>query len=84
MVYDIPSKKYTHARIKEIRGSLSVNNIYAITLEPMRSLQNGSPFSRRYWCGDIHGDYHQILLWITDECLSLLRYNGHTFIDGQH
>ncbi|KAF0985337.1 LOW QUALITY PROTEIN: hypothetical protein HZS_1635 [Henneguya salminicola] len=26
--------------------------------------------------------YHQMLIWITDECLSLLRYNGPTFIDG--
>ncbi|KAF0991963.1 hypothetical protein HZS_4164 [Henneguya salminicola] len=77
MVYDIPSKKYTYARIKEICGSMSVNNIYAITLELMRSLQNVSPFSQRYCCGDIHGDYHQMRIWITDECLFLLRYNGH-------
>ncbi|KAF0990420.1 hypothetical protein HZS_7384 [Henneguya salminicola] len=48
MVYDIPSKKYINARINEIRGSMPVNNIYAITLEPMRSLQNASPFFRRY------------------------------------
>lgn len=81
-IYDIPSKKFTYSKIKEIRGAMSVNSIQAITATPMRTLENGSPFFRRYWCGDIHGDYHQMLIWITDECLSLLRYNGHTFIDG--
>ncbi|KAF0988434.1 LOW QUALITY PROTEIN: hypothetical protein HZS_8132, partial [Henneguya salminicola] len=82
MAYDIPSKKYTYARIKEIRGLMSGRlTTGALALEPMTSLQNGSPFFRIYWCRDIHGDYHQKLIWIPSECLSLLRYNGHTFID---
>ncbi|KAF0985443.1 hypothetical protein HZS_6593 [Henneguya salminicola] len=30
---------------------------------------------------DIGGEYHQMLIWCTDEELSLMRYNSHTFVD---
>ncbi|KII63466.1 hypothetical protein RF11_02276 [Thelohanellus kitauei] len=48
----------------------------------MRSFDDGRPFMRRYWCGDVHGEYHQILIWIPDDFLCLLKYNGHVFIDA--
>ncbi|KII67378.1 hypothetical protein RF11_05144 [Thelohanellus kitauei] len=51
-------------------------------MPPLRTLTDGSPFLRSSWFGAVRGVYHQMLIWVTDECLSLLRYNGHCFIDG--
>ncbi|KAF0988992.1 hypothetical protein HZS_8111 [Henneguya salminicola] len=34
-----------------------------------------------YWSGDIDGEYHQMLIWCTNEALSLMRSNSHMFVD---
>ncbi|KAF0985615.1 hypothetical protein HZS_6017, partial [Henneguya salminicola] len=39
-------------------------------------------FVRRYWQGDIHGEQHKIIIWGTNETLSLMIYNTYTFIGG--
>ncbi|KAF0985573.1 hypothetical protein HZS_737, partial [Henneguya salminicola] len=39
-------------------------------------------FFRRYWSGDIDGEYHQMLIWCTNEELSSMRHNSHTFVDS--
>ncbi|KAF0990577.1 hypothetical protein HZS_1293 [Henneguya salminicola] len=67
--------------IRENRGSMLVNKIHQDTIHPMRTMSNGKTFFRRYWRVDIHGEYHRFMIWITDEFLTLIRYNGHTFID---
>ena len=80
--YKIPSKNAVYLKIRSIRGSMMAQNIFSATIPPWRNLKNGNPFLRRYWSGDVHGDYHQIFIWVTDACLALMRYNGHTFIDA--
>lgn len=79
--YPIPKKKTVCKIIREQRSSLFSNSIQAAMLPPLRDLPNGQPFFRRFWSGDIDGEYHQIFIWCTNEALSLMRYNSHTFID---
>ncbi|KAF0990724.1 hypothetical protein HZS_4598, partial [Henneguya salminicola] len=47
---------------------------------PLSLLPNNQPFFRRYCVGDIHAVQHKIMIWATNQ--SLLRYNGHTSVDG--
>ncbi|KAF0986161.1 hypothetical protein HZS_5405 [Henneguya salminicola] len=47
---------------------------------PLSLLPNNQPFFRRYWVGDIHGVQHKMMIWVTNPSLSLLRYNGPTFV----
>lgn len=82
VVYKIPSKNEIYSKLREIRGSMLLNSIHACTISPARLLSNGQPFFRRYWSGDVHGEYHQIMIWATNESISLMKYNGHTFVDG--
>lgn len=79
--YPIPKKSAVYSTIREQRSSIFYNSIQAATMPPLRDLPNSQPFFRRYWSGDIDGEYHQMLLWCTNEALSLMRYNSHTFID---
>ncbi|KAF1740592.1 hypothetical protein MXB_4559 [Myxobolus squamalis] len=57
------------------------NSIQAEQLQPLKHLPNGNPFFRRYWSGDFDDEFHQMLLWSTNEALSLMRYNNQKFID---
>ncbi|KAF0987665.1 hypothetical protein HZS_1255 [Henneguya salminicola] len=41
---------------------------------PLSLLSNNQPFFRRYWVGDIHGVQHKMIIWTTNQSLSLLRY----------
>lgn len=79
--YSIPPKKKVFRSIREQRSSIFSNNIQSVTMPPLSDLPNGQPFCRRYWWGDIDGVRHQVLVWCTNEALSLMRYNSHTFID---
>lgn len=79
--YPIPTKKNVYKMVREQRSSIYSNSIQAAMLPPLRDLPNGQPFFRRYWSGDIEGEYHQMFIWCTNEALSLMRYNSHTFID---
>ncbi|KAF0985379.1 hypothetical protein HZS_836, partial [Henneguya salminicola] len=69
--YPIPGKS---------ASSIFSNSTQAATLPPLRYLANSQPFLRRYWSGDIDGEYHQMLIWCTNEALSLMRYNSHMFV----
>ncbi|KAF0991466.1 hypothetical protein HZS_1572 [Henneguya salminicola] len=40
--------------------------------------ENGQPFFKRLWTGDIHKEYHTAMIWATKETLGLLRYNSHS------
>ncbi|KAF0986803.1 hypothetical protein HZS_5314 [Henneguya salminicola] len=42
---------------------------------PLSLLPNNQPFFRH-----IHGVPHKMMIWATNQSLSLLRYNGHTFV----
>ncbi|KAF0986142.1 hypothetical protein HZS_4725, partial [Henneguya salminicola] len=79
--YPIPGKSAVYHTIREQRSSIFLNSIQAATLPPLRHLLNSQPFFRRYWSGDMDGEYHQMLIWCTNEELSLKRYNSHTFVD---
>lgn len=80
--YQIPSKKWVYSKIRENRGASNFNSIQAVSMPPYSITRNGTPLFRRYWLGEIHGEQHQILIWATNESLSYMRYNTHTFIDG--
>lgn len=81
-IYTIPTKHTIVMKIQKIRGQNLVKDIYQISMPPHSTLTNRLPMLRRHWFGDIDGVYHQTLIWTTDECLTLLRYNGPAFIDA--
>ncbi|KAF0991155.1 hypothetical protein HZS_789, partial [Henneguya salminicola] len=56
--YPIPGKSAVYRNIREQRTA---------TLPPLRYLANSQPFLRRYWSGDIDDEYHQMLIWCTNE-----------------
>ncbi|KII70095.1 hypothetical protein RF11_11412 [Thelohanellus kitauei] len=68
-------------RIREIRGSVERSSIQAVITPPLRTLTNGTLVLGSYLFGDTRGIYHQMSIWVTDECLSL-RYDGNSFVDG--
>ncbi|KAF1741686.1 hypothetical protein MXB_2409 [Myxobolus squamalis] len=74
--YHIPSKRKIYGIIRELRGSMFANSIQAAQLPPLKHLPNRNLFFRRYWSGDFDGEFHQMLLWSTNEALSLMRYNN--------
>ncbi|KAF0987903.1 hypothetical protein HZS_6220 [Henneguya salminicola] len=82
---DIPfallAKKTVHKKTRENRRVMNLNSIQAAITNIQRFI-NGKFFLRRQSFLEIHGEYNQIMLWATNESLSLLRYNTHTFIDG--
>jgi hypothetical protein len=52
-------------------------------LEPPLSLTvDGERFYRRDWNGDLNGKDERILIWGSEESISVLRQNGQIFIDG--
>ncbi|KAF1740369.1 hypothetical protein MXB_5711, partial [Myxobolus squamalis] len=79
--YHIRSKRKIYGIKRKLRGLSFANSIQAAQLPPLKNLQNGNPFFRRYWSGDFDGEFHQMLLWSTNEALSLMRSNNQTFID---
>ncbi|KAF0988521.1 hypothetical protein HZS_4616, partial [Henneguya salminicola] len=78
--YPIPGKSAVYRNIREQRSSIFSNSIQAATLPPLRYLANSQPYLRRYWSWDIDGEYYQMLIWCTNEALSLMRYNSHMFV----
>ncbi|KAF1743017.1 hypothetical protein MXB_1754 [Myxobolus squamalis] len=78
----IPSKRKIYGIIRKLRGSMFANSIQVTQLPPLKHLPNGNPFFGRYWSGDFDGEFYQMLLWSTNEALSLMRYNNQTFIDS--
>lgn len=80
--YRRPTKNTIKNKIREIRGSIFHESIMKLTEPPLCHKMNGAPFFRRFWKGEIHGETHMVMIWATNECLSLMRYNSHTFIDG--
>ncbi|KAF1740319.1 hypothetical protein MXB_3626, partial [Myxobolus squamalis] len=67
--YRIPSKRKIYGIIRELRGLMFANSILAAQLPPLKHLSNGTPFFRGYWFGDFDGEFHQMLLWSTNEAL---------------
>ncbi|KII74823.1 hypothetical protein RF11_14502 [Thelohanellus kitauei] len=80
--YTIPSKNCVDSIIRNNRGLVERNHIEAVMSPPLILKVNGQPFFRRYWVGDIDGQTHRIIIWVTNESLALMRYNTHIFIDG--
>lgn len=78
--YRLPNKNTVYSRIRQNRGVICQSAIQAAKMEPLRSL-NGNPFLRRHSFLEVHGEYHEFMIWATNECIALLRYNSHTFID---
>ncbi|KAF0986841.1 hypothetical protein HZS_3191 [Henneguya salminicola] len=79
--YSIPSKNKVYSAIREQRDLIGMNSIEATMSPPLSLLPNNQPFFRRYWVGDIYGVEHKMMIWTINQSLSLLRYNGHTFVD---
>ncbi|KII62253.1 hypothetical protein RF11_10863 [Thelohanellus kitauei] len=46
-----------NARIREIKGHMSMRRIQTITIPPSMNFSNICPFFRSYWCGVIRGQY---------------------------
>ena len=81
VVYSLPSKKQVQSRVHELRGTVT-SDFAKIETQPLSTTICGTPFIRRNWFGDVHGDYHRILIWVSDSGLALLRQQGQVFIDG--
>ncbi|KAF1740611.1 hypothetical protein MXB_5118, partial [Myxobolus squamalis] len=81
-IYNVPSKSTSRlSTIRTTRDSMLLKDMYAVTRSPFCNLTSGMRICRRHWLRDIHGEWHQMLIWLPDEFMSILRYNGHTFID---
>ncbi|KAF1740360.1 hypothetical protein MXB_4683, partial [Myxobolus squamalis] len=81
-VYNVPSKSTVLLTIRMTRDSMLLKDVYAVTRSPLCNLKSGMRMCRRHWLGDIHGEWHQMLIWLPDEFMSILHYDGHTFIDA--
>ncbi|KAF1739945.1 LOW QUALITY PROTEIN: hypothetical protein MXB_4982, partial [Myxobolus squamalis] len=77
--YHISSKRKIYGIISELPGSMFANSIQAAQLPPLKHLPNGKPVFQTLL--DFDGEFHQMLLWSTNEALLLMRYNNQTFID---
>ena len=77
----IPCKKSVVARIRTLRNGVS-SDLSSLTNSPHCLTAEGRPFLRRHWLGDIEGHYHNVLIWVSDESLSILRQEGQIFLDG--
>lgn len=80
--YTIPSRDNVYNKIRSIRKIQNFNTIQSVINPPHCYALDEQPFFRRLWVGDIHGKYHTVMIWATNQSLSLLRYNNHTFIDA--
>lgn len=80
--FTIPPKDKVYSKIRQIRKFQELSSLQTVISPPACFKDNGKPFFRRLWLGDIHNEYQTILIWATNETLSLLRYNSHVFIDG--
>ncbi|KAF0990818.1 hypothetical protein HZS_8045 [Henneguya salminicola] len=80
-LYELSSKKGCIVKNKTGHGSRARGRIQAVVMPSFKNSQQREFILQRYWCRDIHSKYRHMLIWIPTECLSLLRYNGHAFID---
>ncbi|KAF0991025.1 hypothetical protein HZS_3638 [Henneguya salminicola] len=80
--YSLQSKNQVYSAIREQQVLSGINSIEAAMSPPLSLLPKNQPYFRRYWVRDIHGVQHKIMIGATNPSLSLLRYNGHTFVDG--
>ena len=77
----IPTKSVISERIKTIRGcNMSDHN--PVRDATLSQTKMGRKFLRRDWKGDLNGKDERLLLWASEESLSVLRQNGDIFIDG--
>lgn len=81
-LYVVPTRKMAMREINKYRRDVLAKDISLVIHPPWCQLTCGLPMLRRHWYGDIDGEYHEALLWATDETLALLRWNGPVFIDG--
>ncbi|KAF1741842.1 hypothetical protein MXB_4438 [Myxobolus squamalis] len=61
--------------------STGASDFKIIENPPHSKTDNHIPVLKRNWFGDIDGIYHQVLLWILNEVIRLLCYDGQIFID---
>jgi hypothetical protein len=67
----IPTKKRLEQNIRCLRNSSDLTKIHQIESDENRHIE-GKPFLRRSWFGDVHGEFHRVLLWATDHGLAML------------
>jgi hypothetical protein len=80
-VVKLPTKKQVASTIRELR-SPSGRNISIIETPAEMETADGTPFLRRHWFGEVHGVYERLALWTSSTGLSVLRGEGHIFLDG--
>ncbi|KAF0991091.1 hypothetical protein HZS_2035 [Henneguya salminicola] len=80
--YNIPSKDKIFSKVREIRKTQDLSSIQSVTSPPVYYKENGQPFLRRLWTGDIYNEYSTAMIWATNITLGLLRYNSNVFIDA--
>jgi hypothetical protein len=77
----IPSKRQIREEVKQFR---QVNNTKTeeVLNGEIALTEQGLRFCRRHWRGDLLGKDHQVIIWASEEGLSVLRQQGQVFIDG--
>ncbi|KAF0986320.1 hypothetical protein HZS_5655 [Henneguya salminicola] len=55
--HNIPSKDKIFSKIRKIRKTQDLSSIQGVTSAPACYKENGQPFFRRLWIGDIHNEY---------------------------
>ncbi|KAF0986103.1 hypothetical protein HZS_1399 [Henneguya salminicola] len=71
-----------------IASHRKINGVYRKEFDPrsqvssIKSSSKQPTFLRSYWVGDIQGVEHKMMIFATNQSFPLIRYNGHTFVDG--
>ncbi|KAF1740150.1 LOW QUALITY PROTEIN: hypothetical protein MXB_3509, partial [Myxobolus squamalis] len=79
--YHIPSKRKIYGIIRELQESMSANSGIVTIFETSTEWK---PVFQTLWSGDFDGEFHQMLLWSTNEALlyiSMCAVSIHTMFD---
>ena len=77
----IPSLANVRVKVRALREGSSVS-VGTIIESRYQVIVDGRRFLRRIWKGDIEGKGHAIVIWASEEGLSVLRQQGEELIDG--
>ncbi|KAF0988105.1 hypothetical protein HZS_7035 [Henneguya salminicola] len=77
----IPSRNEVYNRIKYLRGPYT-EAILAVKIQTHHSTIPGRLFLQRSWAGNIDGEFQRILMWSSDEDLTILWMGRELFIDA--
>ena len=77
----LPRKEEIKNRIRYIRGRTNLNNS-SFEIPPWSETKQGLPFLRCNYYGLLSGIYQRIMVWASQEALSILKSRNQCFVDA--